>query len=221
MRIWLSSTLLTVTAVIAAGASPCPSIGHTTYEFNDNQPYVTAGGGCNTLVTVAAGGGITISIVNANPYDGSEDTLVGVVNNSSTPLTSLTLTAAGISSWDSDGICVYAAGGAAGDTWTSGNSSYCTAAQLAGTSTPTDYYGPTTTFSNYASGNSVTVTFTTPVPANGGTTFFSVEQSPSASLVVTQPGLPSTPAPSSIWLIAIGLCALGSFYFYRTRVLRS
>jgi hypothetical protein len=219
MKIWLNSTLMTVFAVIAAGASPCPTIGHSTYQ-GDNQAYLTAGGGCNTLVTVNANGTITITVVNSNPYDGSDDTLVGVVNNSATPLTSLTLSGSGISGFEGDGICVFGAGGIAGDTFTSGSSAYCGATQLNGTD-PQDYYGPNMTFTNYTNGNAVTVNFTTAVPANGGTSFFSLEEPPSSSLIVTGPGGPTpTPAPSSVWLIVIGFCALGAFYFYRTRVVR-
>jgi hypothetical protein len=224
MKFWLNSTLLTVFAVIAAGASPCPTVGHSNYQ-GDNQPYLTAGGGCNTLVTVNANSSITITIVNANPYDGSDDNLVGVVNNTSTPLTTLTLSGSGISGWDGDGICAFGAGGLAGDTFTTGSSAYCSAGQLGGTD-PQDYYGPNMTFTNFGTGDAVTVNFSTAVPANGGTTFFSLEEVPSSSLVVTggptptptPTGLTGTPAPASIWLIAIGFCALGSFYFYRTRV---
>src|SRR5665213_468159 len=207
MKIWLNSALLTVFAVIAAGASPCPTVGHSTFQ-GDNQPYLTAGAGCNTLVTVNANSTITITVANSNPYDGSDDTLVGVVNNSSTPLTTLTWSGSGISGFEGDGICAYGAGGLAGDTFTSGSSAYCGTTQLNGTD-PQDYYGPNMTFTNFGSGSAVTVNFTTAVPANGGTTFFSLEEAPSTSLVVTGPstptptpsGLPSTPAPSSIWLV--------------------
>ena len=219
MRIWLSSMLLTVSAVVAMGASPCPTIGQNSYQ-GDNTPYITAGGGCNTLITIAANGSITTTVPNPNPYDGIEDTLVGVVNNGTTPLTQLTLNGSGISGWDGDGICVYAAGGAANDTWTGQSSAYCSAAALAGTD-PADYQGPNQTFTNYSSGDAVTVVFS-PAIATGGTSFFSLEEPPSTSLVVTSPGgTPTTPAPASIWLIAIGFCALGAYYLQRTRLARS
>jgi hypothetical protein len=218
MKVWLTSTLLTVFAGLAMGVSPCPTVGHSTFEA-DNTPYLTAGGGCNAVLTIAANGSTSVVIINSNPFDGEDDTLLGIVNNGTTPLTTITLTGSGISGWDGDGICIWGAGGLAGDTFTSGSSSYCTATQLSG-SDPQDYYGPNMTFSNFASGSAVTVTFNPPLAA-GASTFLSLEGLPTASLVAT-PGTPSaTPAPSSIWLIAIGICALGSFYFYRTRVARS
>ena len=178
-RLSLGVLALSFGSSLAFGASPCPTIGHSTFQ-GDNQAYLTAGGGCNTLVTVAANGSVSITTSNSSPYDGSDDTLVGVVNNSSTPLTTLTITGSGISGFEGDGICAFGAGGTAGDTFTSGSSAYCTSAQLSGTD-PGDYAGPNQVFSNFSSGNSLTVTFTTPVPANGGTTFFSLEEPPSTA----------------------------------------
>ena len=224
MRIWLSSMLLTVSAGIVMGASPCPTIGLSNFQGN-NQPYLTAGGGCNTLVTVASNGSMSVSVVNTNPYDGSDDNLVGVVNNGTTPLTQLTLSGSGISGWEGDGICAFAAGGIAGDTWTGQSSSYCTSSALSGTD-PQDYYGPNMTFTNFSTGNAVTVVFS-PALAAGATSFFSLEQAPSSALQVTGGPTPTptsapspTPAPASIWLIAIGFCAVGGYYLNRTRLAR-
>src|ERR1700722_12098219 len=119
MRIWLNSMLLTVSAAAVFGASPCPTVGVSSYQ-GDNTPYVTAGGGCNVLVTINTNGTATVTTVNANPYDGSDDTLVGIVNNGTTPLTQLTINGSAIADFDNDGICVFAAGGLAGAPWTPG-----------------------------------------------------------------------------------------------------
>lgn len=198
----------------AWAAGPCPTVGHSTFQ-GDNQAYLTAGGGCNVVVTVSSSG-TAVSVVNSSPFDGSDDTLVGVVNNGSTPLTTLTFSGSGISGWDGDGICVFGAGGIAGDTFTTGSSSYCTAGQLAGND-PGDYYGPGMTFTNDSTGDAVTINFS-PAIAPGGTTFFSLEEPPSSSLAVSGGGSPppSTPAPSSLYLAAIGVVAF-SLYVAKRR----
>jgi hypothetical protein len=163
-----------------------------------------------------------VTTVNANPYDGSDDTLVGIVNNGTTPLSQLTVTGTEISDFEGDGICTFATGGLAGTSWTSGpSSSYCSAAALGGTD-PQDYQGPNQTFTNFSSFNAVTVIFNTPIPV-GGTSFFSLETAPSSTTltVSTGSGPTSTPAPASLWLIAIGFCAMGTYYFQRTRLSRN
>ncbi len=111
----------------ALAVSPCPTVGHSTFQ-GDNQPYLTAGGGCNVLVTISAAG-TSVQIVNSQPYDGSDDTLVGVVNNTSAPLSQLTISGSAIANFEGDGVCVFGAGGIAGDTFTTGSSAYCTTGQ--------------------------------------------------------------------------------------------
>jgi hypothetical protein len=216
MNFWKPSLLLTAIAAIAAGASPCPTIGATSFEGSPNSPYLTAGGGCNVIITIAAGGTVSTSTPNSQPYDGIEDTLVGIVNNSSTAVASLTVSGSGISGWDGDGICLFAAGGGAGDTWSGQSSAYCTSSALTGTD-PQDYYGPNMTFSAFSSGNSVTLNFS-PALAAGATTFFSLEAPPQALTVgtpVPAPTTPTTPAPSSLILMMIGLAALAAFFVGR------
>ena len=180
----------------------CPTIGATSFEGAPNTAYLTAGGGCNVVITIAANGGISTAVVNPNPYDGIEDTLVGVVNNSLSAVTSLAITGTGIFGFDGDGICLFAAGGAAGDTWSGISSSYCTAAQLAG-SDPGSYQGPTSTFvvTNTSSG---IVNFSGGILGNGGTSFFSLEEPPTANLVVTS----GAPEPGTIFTLGGGMVAL-------------
>jgi hypothetical protein len=216
-RIGYGFLLLTAATMhIALGAGPCPSPGLSSFQ-GSNQAYISAGGGCNVIITIAANGSVSTSTVNSNPYDGSDDTLVGIVNNSSTPLTQLTVSGSAISGFEGDGICAFGAGGIAGDTFTSGSSSYCSASALAGTD-PQDYQGPNQTFTNFSSGNAVTIVFSPAIAAGGGTNFFSLEEPPSNALTVTTPtGTPTgggtpTPAPASLILLATGIAAMGLYY---------
>jgi len=203
--------------VSAWGAGPCPTVGPSTFQ-GSNAPYISAGGGCNAIVTVTASGS-TVTIANANPYDGSDDTLVGVVNNTSGPLAQITVSGSNIAGFEGDGICTFGAGGLAGTTFTSGSSAYCTTQALNGTD-PADYMGPNMTFTNFSTGDAVTVVFSPPLAA-GGSTFFSLEEAPSNTLTVTTPGTPqTTPAPASLYLAVIGILALSGFYFYSRRTAR-
>ena len=57
------------------------------------------------------------------PYDGVEDTLVGVQNNTSAVISSFNITSSGIFGFGGDGICTFSFTG----------SGYCSASQKAGT----------------------------------------------------------------------------------------
>jgi len=196
-------TLTSASSLMAAViTSPCPTIGATSVEGAPNAPYLTAGGGCNTVITIAADGSISTAVVNPNPYDGVEDNLVGVVNNSASSVSSLNITGSNIFGFDGDGICFFAAGGGAADTWTSGSSSYCSASQLAG-SNPGSYQGPTSTFS-HSNANTGTVLFGGGGIAAGASSFFSLEEPPSANLIVT----PGVPEPGTLSSLGMGLVVL-------------
>ncbi len=188
-----------------SAASVCPSTPFTTSD-------------CNFLVTIGASGTAAVSTVPGSSafngpqtfVDGSTDpgndgSLVGVINNSSQALSSFTLlgsgTNAGVFDFSFNGICVYT------------NSSYCSTAS-------TGYEGPTTTFSNLTS----TVLFETtqatvgfaPSLAAGGSTFFSIEDSPSdieANGGLSVSGLAfasntAVPEPADVALVSAGLGVL-------------
>src|SRR3989442_1918597 len=69
----------------AASFGPCPSAS----GGSAGAAYLAAGALCNVVITFAADGSVSSTISNPNPFDGSEDTLVGVINNSSSVGTSL------------------------------------------------------------------------------------------------------------------------------------
>jgi RHS repeat-associated protein len=124
------------------------------------------------LVQVADGATNIYSDPSQGPYDGSDDTLIGVVNDSSKSVGSLQLSSnTNLFGFDSDGLCTFS---------------------LVQPGCPfgaTGYEGPNTSFSNIspdASGG--VVNFTTPL-APGATAYFSLEEALTATAVF--PGGPS------------------------------
>jgi len=166
----------------------CPAIGLNT--------------GCGVLITFNADGTVSVqpgtkadNTTPQGPYDGSEDTLVGVQNNTSASIASFNVTGSGIFGFDGDGIC----------TFTFTGNSYCSASQKAGND-PGDYQGPTSTF-NITNGNSGTVLFS-PGIAPGSSSFFSLEEPPTVNLaIIPGPpgGPPGIPEPASLLLLGGGL----------------
>jgi len=162
-------------------SNPCPPVGAD-----------TACGVILTVLDIGTGktpcqGGHCVTVTNTNqpPYDDIEDTLVGVVNNSSVPITSMVLTSGAsgtdIFGFDGDGIC-----GVSPNT----GLPYVPAPPPSSTGKtcpfgPTGYEGPGVSFSNYASTTTGTVTFSPPIPAKGGTAYFSLENSLTAATACT------------------------------------
>jgi uncharacterized repeat protein (TIGR01451 family) len=150
-----------------------------------------------TVTAVDSSGNATAATIttpgNGNPYDGTDDTLVGIQNNSGSNLNSITLvssntTYGGLFGFDDDGPCAY-------------NSGYCF--NFPAGYTPTGYEGPDNTFSGFSAkvqdgvtygvppATSGTVNFITPI-ASGGCTWFALEGVPQSLSVVTQQGTPIT-----------------------------
>jgi hypothetical protein len=196
---------------LAMAGTVCPA-GNGSNPFPHN-PDGTATG-CNVVITIASSGTATTSVKDTTPYENSEDVLVGVVNNSSAAVSVLNVSGAagsGIFGFDGDGIC----------TFTFVGSTYCSTAQVNGTD-PGDYQGPTSTFSNISgSTDSGTVNFSPAIPANGGTTYFSLEGLPAATISATTgptptPGAPSsTPAPSTLLLTLTAIAGMGIYFMSR------
>jgi hypothetical protein len=148
--------------------------------------------GCGALITVSAVDGngnatafTVTNLGNGNPYDGTEDTLFGIVNNSGGTLNSIFLsspdtTFGGIFNFDGDGPCPWA-------TAHNSNSNDCFTFSEA--YTPTGYEGPDNTFSNISPNKtSGTVSFTTAIPNNGGSTWFALEGTPASLGQTIKPG---------------------------------
>jgi hypothetical protein len=213
----LSMVVLTMVsaAVMASGAgigfNACPAVGADT-------------AGCEMLVSVTAVSSLGVGTAffvatnspDQGPFDGVEDTLIGIQNNSLVnALKSITLTSSStaIAGFDGDGACIgtYAPGP--------------TAAQCLGgvfTSTdPNDYESAGVTFSGFTSGGStITINFAGAglAASNGtscGSAWFDVENAPTAGsfgggtagTTCASVG-PGTPEPASAMLLAPGLVAL-------------
>ncbi len=147
-------------AVLAASQAPagaqflCPAVG------SDID--------CGAIITVS-NTTADVSLTGQGPYDGQDDTLVGVVNKSSNPLYSLDLSSSGpIFSFDGDGI--------ANDTY-----------GLPGNRLDASRYGgPNAYFTNIRfSGTSGRVNFITPIAPNGGTGYFALEDSLGRAMACT------------------------------------
>ena len=131
---------------------------------------------CGTIITITNTGS-SVAFTGQGPYDGNDDTLVGVVNNSKIPVTSIGLTSASdIFGFDGDGIDSYGIPGNGTDT--------------------TGYGGPNAYFSGINSSlTSGIVHFITPIAPNGGTGYFSLENALGTSTACTDIINNSVPKP--------------------------
>src|SRR5215472_13460316 len=97
----------TQTCAIVTGGNAGPGGGvSSTYLANQDG---RANEGCTILITLNADGSITTTNPNPSPsYDnGADDNLIGVVNNTGQPITSLQLSSATVPvfSFENDGVC--------------------------------------------------------------------------------------------------------------------
>lgn len=183
-------TLMVFSAGSLLALSPCPTANAVTSP-GDNSLYRGIGG-CNVVITFNLGGSITTTIPNANPYDGVEDTMVGIVNNSASVITSVFLssTTLALFGFDADGIC--APNGTQPFLSGADFTTYCP--HGSSTTNGNDYLGQASSFSGIAANfRSGTVNFAG--IATGGTAMFSLEEPPSLNFQV------NVPEPASIALL--------------------
>lgn len=177
-KMLIFSSLASAIAIAAASpaqAGTCPTVGADT--------------DCAYLITINANGTITAGPVPSQPqtYDGADDTLVGVINNSSSPLTSLSLSGSGIFGFESDGEAAYT------------GHSYG----------PTGYEGPNTSFT-FSNSDTGTVNFLNGgVAGNGGTAWFTLEE----NLANVQGGVTvrsGVPEPATWGMMLLGFAGIGA-----------
>jgi hypothetical protein len=186
--------LITITQLPGAAFTQCPPTGNDT-------------SGCELLVTVlsvntsgaATSWSVATSSPDQGPFDGTEDTLIGITNSATSNLKSISFSGSaggiGIFAFDGEGAC---------------SGLYVpqpTTAQCGGsytTSDPTDYGSAGASFTGInATGTSGTVLVGGSAGlAPGGSTFFSLEGPVTANIIA------GTPEPGSIILFGFGLSAL-------------
>jgi hypothetical protein len=198
-------TLLAVAATQSAPASATSTV--TTPPFTECPPIGFDSEGCGILIVISDHGDQIFTDPSVQgcgagyspppcPYDDDDDSLVGVLNESSKPVYDLQLgsTSQPLFAFDGDGICASATGGynpegtpvgwGAGP-WGVGDT-YCTPDQLNGADpgqaqgvdpNGSDYQGPDNTFTNISSDTMTgVVKFTTPLAPNGSSTYFGLEE---------------------------------------------
>jgi N-acetylmuramoyl-L-alanine amidase len=134
---------------LAAMAAPCFAQCHPVNFSSD----------CAVLITINPNGSLSTQIKSTQPYDGSDDMLVGVLNKSGATVFGISLSGSDIFGFDGDGLCTYIT-----CTWPN----------------PTGYEGPNMSFSPTNSDSGI-VNFTGTGLANGGFVYFSLESPPTAS----------------------------------------
>jgi hypothetical protein len=136
-------------------------------------PQVGAAPSCQILLVINADRSITVlGDPNVGPYDGGDDTLVGIQNNSAGYVDAVTVTGpnSDLSGFDGDGLCTFLT---------------LPACPMG----PTGYEGPDTAFTVDASQpDSAEVDFTSGGLAPHGSTYFSLEGALTAAALTARPG---------------------------------
>ncbi|HEY6477014.1 MAG TPA: hypothetical protein VI456_10560 [Polyangia bacterium] len=171
-------------------------------------PPVDEDTGCQFLITVNNGSETVLQDTNQSAYEGSDDSLIGVLNNSSSPVSELPLSvpSSELFGFDEDGMCdagglpvpsgcVPQAGAPAGEVCGETQDGSCAfpapAGEPAGYTEPgatspyrqNGYEGPTSWFSNVSTDTSSGVVHFSPALQPGQSTYFSLEEPPVGSSI--------------------------------------
>jgi RHS repeat-associated protein len=179
---------------LTASSTPSP-------PFNECPP-VGADTSCGILIVLTDNGAQVLSDLTQGPYDSIEDTLTGVLNQSSGTVNSIALSSnTDLFGFDGDGLCTYSVSG-------------CPFGS-------TGYEGPNTSFSNInGSQTGGMVNFTNGLAPNA-TAYFSLEESLSGAMVTSggptppEQGGPPNPSenPTTCSTDEPVNCATGEFWF--------
>ncbi len=103
LKLWLGLLVSAGSFALSAGAqaagppfTECPAVGQDT--------------SCQIEITVTNSGQSYQTDSTQGPYEGQEDSLIGVVNGTTHTVTSLQLSGGGIFGFDGDGICHWSTG---------------------------------------------------------------------------------------------------------------
>ncbi|MGH8155642.1 MAG: PEP-CTERM sorting domain-containing protein [Rhodanobacteraceae bacterium] len=197
----------TLVSIVAAGAMfLCSGFAWATPSANPPCPQLGHADGCNTIITLNAGGTASITITTAAPYDGVEDQLVGVINNTGSTIGGITLSGSDIFGFDGDGAFSSACDFSGG------------APYPCGTPTPGDttgYAGAGTSFT-VTDSNTGTVNFLNGL-MNGANIVFSLEEAPNTG-GFTVTGTKGVPEPGNLILFGIGLAGIALLSRQRKKV---
>ena len=175
-----------------ASPDPCPALTGAAPDYTGG--IAAAGTHCNTIITISGTGALTFSYPNANPYDGDDDNYVGVINNYGARVTSILLTSTvDVFNFDGDGIDGFGIPGNLRDISEYGAGAY-------------GGFGAYFTGINLA-GTRGTVNFIGGLAANGGTGYFSLEESPVIGNSLAG-ALVLSPEPSGLALLVTGVVGM-------------
>jgi hypothetical protein len=178
----------------ASAATICPA---TQGLSGGNGPNSGTATTCNLFITLNPGNAVALAAGPQTNYDGADDTLIGVTNNTGGTVTSIHLTTAGgqpIFAFDQDGIATY----------------------VPPSVDASGYAGPGTMFANIV-GNTVGDVVFIGGLANGASVYFSLEDQVNvASFAGGGITVGGVPEPSTWAMMLLGFVGLG-FAFRQSR----